>query len=47
MMILILIDILACLDPLAHKPLYDLEGSVSKDIFQMMNWRMVTSLYIS
>lgn len=45
-LILILIDILACLDPLAHRPLYDLEESVSKDVFQMMNWRLVTSLYV-
>jgi len=45
-LILILIDILACLDPVAHKPLYDLEESVGKDIFLMMNWRLVTSLYV-
>jgi hypothetical protein len=45
-LILILIDILACLDPLAHEPFHDLEESVGKDLFQMINWRLVTSLYV-
>jgi hypothetical protein len=43
---IILIDILSCLDPLTHRPLYECRDSIGEDIFQMLDWRLITTIYV-
>ncbi len=45
-LVIILADILSCLDPVTHGPFYDLKETIGNDIFQMLNWRLITTIYV-
>ena len=45
-LVMILVDILSCLDPVTHGPFYDLKESIGKEIFQMLDWRFITTIYV-
>jgi hypothetical protein len=43
---IILIDILSCLDPLTHGPLYGCRESIGEELFQMLTWRLITTIFV-
>ena len=45
-LVIILADILSCLDPVTHGPFYDLKESIGKELFQMLDWRLITTIYV-